>query len=92
MKENLIKRKKSEEGFILALFPFVFITLLASLAMVVDSANIYAAKLKTASASEAAVTSAIASFITERDPAIKLTFGTAAPGEDNSSRRLISTI
>ncbi len=88
MKENLVKINKSEKGFILALFPFVFITLLASLAMVVDSANIYAAKLKTASASEAAVTNAIASFITETDPNIRAAFGTAAPGQTTQEEDL----
>lgn len=87
-----------ERGFVLIMLPFVLVMMLAALAMVIDTTNRYAAKVKAENAVDLGILSAVQSFITEPSIDQRLAFNagstsgivTAAEKEYIASRFALS--
>ena len=81
----------NEKGFVLILLPFVLITMLAGLGLMIDSTNLYAAKVQAGAAAEQGILSAIGSYISETDPVVRATFSNDTSEKEYLVKRFATT-
>ena len=74
MKNKTKLSVSNQSGYVIAIMPFVIMAMLAMLGLVVDSSNLYAAKVKAGAAAEIGVLSATGARIIERSVSERQSF------------------